>query len=234
MSIIYSLISKGATVLAEHSNASGNFITLSRVIIEKIPKEDAKLSYDYDSFIFHFVVEGGVIYMCMTDYNFPRRIGFSFLEDIKLRFNASYSIHQINNAVAFSMNNEFAPFLSRQMDFFSRDPSVDKISHAKHQLEETKQIMVENIEKILNRSEKIDILVRQTESLDQQSVQFHKSSKSLSHRIWWKNVKLAILSVFLLFVVIWLLSSFICGFNYSKCWKTIFSITLHIQTTDVF
>jgi hypothetical protein len=51
MSLIYGLVSRGAVVLAEHScSAYGNFVPVSRIILERIPAQDARMSYSYDKY----------------------------------------------------------------------------------------------------------------------------------------------------------------------------------------
>jgi CRISPR/Cas system endoribonuclease Cas6 (RAMP superfamily) len=55
MTIIYSLVARGSTVLAEFTNAKGNFTTVTRRILEKIPQQDGKMSYTYDRSYFLFL-----------------------------------------------------------------------------------------------------------------------------------------------------------------------------------
>jgi len=47
MAILYALVSREKTVLAEHTatSASGNFATVTRVLLAKIPKNDGKMTY---------------------------------------------------------------------------------------------------------------------------------------------------------------------------------------------
>lgn len=71
-------------------SVSGNFAMVTKRILEKIPAQNAKMSYMYDRHIFHYVVEDGLVYMTMADEAFGRRIPFAFLEDIKNRFKAAY------------------------------------------------------------------------------------------------------------------------------------------------
>ena len=49
------------------------------------------------------------------------------------------------------------------------------------QLNEVKDIMVENIEKVLQRGEKIELLVDKTEALSQSAKRFQTQSKSLKN-----------------------------------------------------
>lgn len=49
MPIIYSIISRGNTVLAEYTNNSGNFVQITRRILDRIPtSKSTKVSYVYD------------------------------------------------------------------------------------------------------------------------------------------------------------------------------------------
>ena len=45
---VYALIARGKTVLAEYTATSGNFPTVTRVLLSKITSQDSKMSYVYD------------------------------------------------------------------------------------------------------------------------------------------------------------------------------------------
>lgn len=45
---LYSLVARGKTVLAEFTFTTGNFPTITRVLLGKIAPEDSKMSYVYD------------------------------------------------------------------------------------------------------------------------------------------------------------------------------------------
>ena len=77
------------------------------------------------------------------------------------------------------MNEDFSPVLKRQMEYYNGDPSADKITKVKGELEEVKGVMVENIEKVLERGEKIELLVDKTDRLNQTAFKFEKTSKQL-------------------------------------------------------
>ena len=46
--IVYALVARGKVVLAEFTATSGNFPTVTRQLLEKIPPRDGKMSYVYD------------------------------------------------------------------------------------------------------------------------------------------------------------------------------------------
>lgn len=67
-----------------------------------------------DRHYFHYAASDGLIYLCMSDEQFPRRIAFAFLDDIKTRFMSMYR-NTFKTAMAFGMNEEFSRVLQRQM-----------------------------------------------------------------------------------------------------------------------
>ena len=40
----------------------------------------------YDAHPFHYAVEGGLVFMCMADGDFGRRLPFAFIDDIVRRW----------------------------------------------------------------------------------------------------------------------------------------------------
>ena len=48
MPILYALVARNKHVLAEYTSSQGNFPTVTRVLLSKIPDQDGKMSYVYD------------------------------------------------------------------------------------------------------------------------------------------------------------------------------------------
>lgn len=67
------------------------------------------------------------------------------------------------------MNESFSPTLKSMMDYYNSEPGAgDNIQQLKSKVEETKGVMVENIDQVLGRGEKIELLVDKTDRLSQQ------------------------------------------------------------------
>ncbi|KAG0007402.1 Vesicle-associated membrane protein [Entomortierella chlamydospora] len=193
MSIIYALIARGNVILTEYTSSSGNFTTVTEAILEKIPPNNSKLTYVYDRYLFHYICEDGLTYMCMADDSFGRRIPFAFLQDIKEKFLAQYGRERaLESLVPYSMN-EFSKTIAKQMEYFSTNPNADRIKHVQGEIEQVKDVMVQNIERVLERGERIELLVDKTDNLNQQAFVFKRRSSMLKRTMWWKNVKLMVL-----------------------------------------
>ncbi|KAF9111057.1 Vesicle-associated membrane protein [Mortierella sp. AM989] len=145
MSIIYALVAKGSVILAEYTNSSGNFTTVTEAILEKIPPNNSKLTYVYDRYLFHYICEDGLTYMCMADDSFGRRIPFAFLQDIKERFLTQYSRESALSAQVPYAMNEFSKTIAKQMEYYSTNPEADRIKQVQGEIEQVKDVMVHNI-----------------------------------------------------------------------------------------
>lgn len=215
--ILYALIARGKTVLAEFTFTSGNFPQITRVLLGKISNDDGKMSYVYDQHVFHYIVTDGIVYMCMCDdpQDGKRRLPFSFLEDIKNRFVASYG-DAAQTAIAFAMNEEFGRTLQKQMEFFN-GPNADQFTAVNQKMEDVKNVMVQNIEMVLERGEKLELLVDKTEQLQNYAFTFQKQSRKLKEAMFWKKVKIYALIFFVVALLIWIISMIACGPTYKDC-----------------
>jgi vesicle-associated membrane protein 7 len=210
MTIIYSLVASGTNILAEYTETKGNFQSIAKQILEKIPGVNTKVSYQHDNYVFHIMVDKGFTFLCMSDREFGNRIPFAFLEDIKNRFQSSYG-EKARDAAPFSLNRDFKRVLQNQMAHFSNAKETDKIEIAKGKVAEVKDVMIDNIEKVLDRGEKIDLLVHKTEDLSESAHNFRYKSKKLKNTMWWRNFKLILLLVFIIVAILAVITWYLCG-----------------------
>lgn len=215
--LLYSVVARGSVVLAECSLVSGNAHMLAVRILEKLnSSEDIRVSYAQDRHMFHCMVSDGISYIVVAEEAFGRRIPFGFLEDIRQRFMAAYS-ERINEAVAYEMNAAFSKVLSERMLYYSNDPSADTINRVKAEVGEVKKIMVENIEKVLERGEKLDLLVDKTEVLQEGANTFRREARRVKQVLWWRNSQMYVVVGGICVALLYLIVASACGWTLSHC-----------------
>lgn len=212
MAILYAVVARGTTVLSEFSAATGNIGAVARRILEKLPpsEADCRLCFSQDRYIFHILRADSLTFLCMANDTFGRRIPFSYLEDIHMRFMKNYG-KIAHSAPAYAVNDEFSRVLHQQMEFFSSSPSADTINRVRGEVNEIRTIMVENIEKILERGDRIELLVDKTATMQDSAFHFKKQSKRLRRALWMKNVKLLVWLTCLLVVLLYIIIAASCG-----------------------
>eukprot|EP00043_Microstomoeca_roanoka_P000942 m.30084 g.30084 ORF g.30084 m.30084 type:complete len:246 (-) comp10576_c0_seq1:542-1279(-) len=191
MSLIYALVARDNQILAEYTESSGNFTTVTQSILDKIPQNDQKCTYVYDRYLFHYTREDGVVYLCMADESFGRRVPFQFLAQIVKDFLPYKS--RARSSITYGLNRDFSPILQRQMAQYNRKANDDALTRAREEVEQVKDIMVQNIEKVLQRGEAIELLVDKAEELQDEAKRFQKRSRKLKQQMWWQNKKMCLL-----------------------------------------
>jgi len=211
MTILYALVARGSVVLAEFSAVSANANTIARRILEKLPAGgDSRVSYSQDRHIFHIMRADGLTFLCMATDSFGRRIPFAYLEDIHMRFMKNYG-KVANTALAYAMNDEFSRVLHQQMEYFSTNKQADAINRVKGEISEVRAVMVENIDKVLERGDRIELLVDKTSTIQDNTFRFKKQSRRLRQAMWMENAKLLASLTCLIVVLLYILISFFCG-----------------------
>lgn len=87
----------------------------------------------------------------------------------------------------------------------------DALRTAQREIEGVREIMTENIERVLERGEQMSVLVDKTGRLGENARDFRVRSRNLKRRMWWKNVKLMVLLCLVVLFLIYLFVGFGCG-----------------------
>ncbi|KAM3067197.1 hypothetical protein ACMFMF_009697 [Clarireedia jacksonii] len=94
----------------------------------------------------------------------------------------------------------------------------DAIKNVQGEIDNVRGIMSQNIESLLERGERIDLLVDKTDRLGGSASEFRIRSQGLRRRMWWKNVKLAALLIVVVIFLLYLFVGFGCGLpGWQKC-----------------
>ncbi|CAA6663758.1 unnamed protein product [Spirodela intermedia] len=224
--LIYSFVAKGTVVLAEHTSFSGNFSTIAIQCLQKLPPGNHKYTYTCDGHTFNFLVDNGFVFLVVADEAALRGLPFVFLERVKDDFIRRYEtdikpggphvldveeeddLFEEKFSIAYNLDRDFGPRLKEHMSYCTSHPGeMIKVSKLKSQITEVKGIMIDNIEKVLDRGEKIELLVEKTGSLQFQAESFLRQGRQLRRKIWLHNIRLKMTIVgalLLLVVILWL------------------------------
>jgi len=204
--LIYALVARSSTgtVLVDYTAYNGNFATVAVQCLQKCSKNNSRFTYTCDRHNFNFLVKDGLTYMVVADQEFSREVSFALLEKVAEDFTAKYDESQWEGAIAHSMDKAYGPKLKKFLDEGTRNPgSFAKVVAVRQQVAEVKDIMMDNIEKVLDRGEKIELLVDKTNDLRFQADNFNRTGRALRRRMWWQNFKMKlIIAAFVLGVLL--------------------------------
>uniref|UniRef100_A0A0W0EXZ8 Synaptobrevin homolog YKT6 n=1 Tax=Moniliophthora roreri TaxID=221103 RepID=A0A0W0EXZ8_MONRR len=213
MSLIHALVARGSTILAEHKSGSRDFSQATQTILSKIPPNNSKLTYVWEQYLFHYISEGGFTYLVMADDSAGRRMPFAFLAELQRQFLDAPSSSSTSDPElpAYGLQGTFGPTIANLMHTYNTAPSTDEFQRAQHELNQVKDIMVQNVEQILSRGERIELLVDKTDVMAGQATAFRRGARSVRRQMWWKNKKILGLSVLVALILLWIILAQFCG-----------------------
>jgi len=143
----------------------------SRESLSRLPP-GAIQSITERSYQFHCVVTEDLSAVLVTDTEYPVRTAHILIRDALDSFRLNY-IDQLSN-ITHDVDLEF-PYLT---DLLRKQPTaIDKILGVQQDIDVTKIILVDSMEKLLQRGEKLDHLVNQSNDLSETSKRFLKQAK---------------------------------------------------------
>ncbi|XP_004296647.1 PREDICTED: putative vesicle-associated membrane protein 726 [Fragaria vesca subsp. vesca] len=211
-SLIYSFVARGTVILAEYTEFTGNFTSIASQCLQKLPASNNKFTYNCDGHTFNYLVENGFTYCVVAAESAGRQVPIAYLERIKDDFNKRYAGGKAGTATANGLNREFGPKLKEHMKYCVEHPEeINKLAKVKAQVSEVKGVMMENIEKVLDRGEKIELLVDKTDNLRSQAQDFKQQGTKMRRKMWFQNMKMKLIVAGIVVALGLILFLSICG-----------------------
>ncbi|XP_077745678.1 vesicle-associated membrane protein 7 isoform X1 [Canis aureus] len=199
--------------------SSGSGQSAVRLRLAPLVSEPTRSQGPPASYLFHYICQDRIVYLCITDDDFERSRAFNFLNEIKKRFQTTYG-SRAQTALPYAMNSEFSSVLAAQLKHHSENKGIDKVVETQAQVDELKGIMVRNIDLVAQRGERLELLIDKTENLVDSSVTFKTTSRNLARAMCMKNLKLTIIIIIVSIVFIYIIVSPLCGgFTWPSCVK---------------
>ncbi|KAI4086211.1 MAG: hypothetical protein LQ339_009055 [Xanthoria mediterranea] len=234
--LLYSCIAYRTTILTEHTtSAASQTSSLASLILPKIDhRTPQKLTYTHNQNFIHYIADspsdhpassdasaGGLTYLVIASSSFGRRIPFGYLVEIKSQFLARHAPSTTDFAALPPYGcADFNAKLKELMVTFgtTEGGKQDALGNVQRDIESVRGIMTENIERVLERGERIDLLVDKTDRLGVGAHDFRVRSRGLKRQMWWKNVKLMVLLGVVVVFLVYLFVGFGCGLPaWSRC-----------------
>jgi len=215
--IIYALVARGTSVLSEClTKDSGNAAQVTSMLLNKISPDDAKMSYESNHWMVHFLVRNRITYLCVAGNKKHPDPVFVFLNTIRDEFERRYgaSAQDLN---AFAINNEFEMVIRNHISKQNNADEGDHIEVLKNKVQNITKLASSNLDALIVRGEHINVIDSKANRLNEDALEFERGATKLKRHFFWKNLKMLLCLFFVLLVVIYLIISMICGFDFNKC-----------------
>ncbi|XP_075250631.1 vesicle-associated membrane protein 7-like isoform X3 [Convolutriloba macropyga] len=178
--LYYSALGYESVILADCTvGTEGSLMSVaSQHLLSVISRQSTigvlKDSRVYGEYRLHCLIKDSIVAITITDSAYSVEQSYKFLEDVHKRFNASESlVARSQTASELQLNYEFRPVLKQLMTQYSK--SSGKISGVNAKVEEVKQVMLDNIDKAIERGDRLESLEERTTQLSHELIVTSKS-----------------------------------------------------------
>lgn len=209
------LADRSGKILVEHAIEVGNFSEALEKVIQTA-KTNQRLTVIYDEqYHLHYVAREKYVYAVLADHAYSQPLAFALMREIEEFVNNEY--------VDETSNEELSVFLSQKTAYFNANQNPEKIVSLKENLEDLKEIMLVNIEKVLNRGEKAELLVNRAKGIKTKAQAFRLQSKTVKHFLYVrKNPKKVLLTLAIVIIVILVFFTLYCeGETWHDCFANL-------------
>jgi len=213
--ILFAFVGRGRTVWAEHQ-ANMTFQNPQKTAAQMLAKLSQEGKYTFQlseaRTAYCLVDHLGVTFGCVaSSTGMSSTSAMVFLGDLQEQFYCQFSTQEVQTCAENTTQfRRFSVTMKKAIDIAYSGGS-EKISEVKKQIEDTRQIMSTNIDKVLERGERLDDVMDKSEAMKNTADAFRKKGKELRRKMWWQNTKMKIIIAAVVLLLIVILFFSICG-----------------------
>ncbi|GMI18580.1 hypothetical protein TrLO_g8961 [Triparma laevis f. longispina] len=248
MTIRYAAVYNSKGVVLVDSSAVGNCAVVSIMIMEKIKarqkssreqktyyqsaspshKNVYSIQYDFEH-CYHILRDdkSSTHFLCMTTggtLSVPLRVVYGFLEALQHTFSAKFDAKTIaSTTTAYSLRSAFQFELESAMHTYNTNPPSQQSESTRALLEKidkAKDAVSVNISELLERGEKVELLLDKSEALEVEARVFKKTATEAERRLYNQKMVWAASIATAVLLVVLLLTVSACGIDFSYCRKS--------------
>ncbi|XP_065295530.1 vesicle-associated membrane protein 7-like [Dermacentor albipictus] len=210
--IEFCAIARETTVLVSHRETSYDFEYLLADVLQEIPPHaDFKTTRSRGGYVFHLLVEQGLIYICATLPEASMHQSFTCLFLIKQRFLEGSLSSRAWTAQEHELDRDFGSVIADIINNCNSGRTGDQISQLHRQVEDVRGIMAQNIERVVERGDRLDSLLEKTQDLEQAGTVFRATAKKVNRHMCLRNARMMIVIGIIVAGVITIITLFATG-----------------------
>ncbi|CAE6439791.1 unnamed protein product [Rhizoctonia solani] len=148
------------------------------------PQSEPKCSIESGPYTLHYLITGNVTYLVICDASYPRKLAFSYLDELTKEFERVYGdkVEGVRKPYAFV---GFDTFMSKTARLYrdtrsataSSESNLDKLNG---ELQDVTRIMTKNMEELLWRGDSLDRMSHLSTSLRSESAKYRKAARNIN------------------------------------------------------
>ncbi|KAK8160344.1 transport protein-like protein sec22 [Phyllosticta citrichinensis] len=165
---------------------------------------EPQASIEGNQYTIHYVIDDALVFLCICNRSYPRKLAFTYLADLKGEFTTTYQSQQYLAATcrpyAFV---EFDTFIQRTKKTYQDSRATQNLDKLNDELKDVTKIMTKNIEDLLYRGDSLERMGDMSSRLREDSRKYRKAAVRINWELLIKQYGPVGALAFIMIVFIW-------------------------------
>jgi len=164
-----------------------------------------RMSLESGRFLFHYLIERGVVFLTLTERGYPKKLAFQFLEELAGEFSRLYGsqVDAVARPYAFI---KFDTFIQKTKKLYVDTRTQRNLARLNEDLADVHAIMTRNIQEVLGQGQKLDGMAAMSASLSAESKAYANRAADLRRQALIRKYMPIGVVVAVVLLVLWLRS----------------------------
>jgi len=176
-----------------------------KLILRRLNRNsETQASIESGPYSLHYQIAGDVVYVCICDKSYPRKLAFTYLSDLATEFANTYPPQQIASATlrpyAFM---EFDTFISRTKSTYSDARAAQNLDKLNDELRDVTKVMTKNIEDLLYRGDSLERMGELSSRLRDDSKKYRRAAVRINWELMMKQYGPFAALFFIILTFVW-------------------------------
>lgn len=153
-----------------------------KLILRRLNRNsEQQASIESGNYTLHYLIANEIVFLCICDRSYPRKLAFTYLSDLSAEFSNSYSQQQLHSPslrpYAFM---EFDTFISRTKATYADTRATQNLDKLNDELRDVTKVMTKNIEDLLYRGDSLERMGEMSSRLRDDSKKYRKAAVKIN------------------------------------------------------
>ncbi|PVU94993.1 hypothetical protein BB561_002126 [Smittium simulii] len=161
-------------------------------------------SIDSGKFTLHYIIEHGVCYLCICEQSFPRKVAFSYLDELAKEFYLTYGTEIENRSLRPYAFIKFDTFMQNTKRMYEDSRTIQSLGKLNENLVDVTKIMTKNMEDLLWRGDSLDRMSTLSDQLRNQSQKYRKDARKLNIEAMYRKYGIPAAVILVLLIILYI------------------------------
>ncbi|ABN68487.2 transport protein [Scheffersomyces stipitis CBS 6054] len=152
-----------------------------KILISRMtPNSEPQATIESGDYNIHYLIASSIIYICISEKSYPRKLAFSYLQEISHEFQNSHGTDALSNSARPFGFSSFDNFLSKTKKIYQDQRAQSNLDRLNNDLADVKKVMTKNIEDLLYRGDSLDKMSDLSSSLKSDSLKYRRRAQRIN------------------------------------------------------